>query len=452
MGIFFCSECGAESTKWSGKCPVCGAWNSLKETTRVTGKKKKKNIHGFNKYESLENVKPEPLRHIKVNSHTRILSKIGEFDGTLGGGIVPGVVALIGGEPGVGKSTLMLQIANKLAETGNKILYVSGEESKDQIKLRSVRLKCDSENLYLYCQTSMEEIIQTIYDFNPNLVVIDSIQSVYHSDIESSSGSVSQLRECTSLFTRIAKQQNIPFFLVGHVTKDGVVAGPKIIEHMVDTVLYFEGEVQNQYKILRATKNRFGSTNEIGIFEMLSNGLQEIENPSQLFLSKDERNPGTAVGCVLEGTRPFLVEVQALVSPANYGYSQRVALGFDQKKLALLLAVIEKNLFINLKQNDVFINLAGGMKVLEPALDLAVIAAIISSSKEKALPAETILLGEVGLNGEIRAVSQIEKRLKEAIKLGYKNIIVSGKNKNIKKNYQVKRIQHLRQLIPIVFK
>ncbi len=443
--MFFCTECGAETAKWAGKCPYCGVWDSLKETTKVTGKRKTRTLTPG------QTSQPEQLIEVGSGKQARISSGFVEFDGTLGGGIVPGMVVLIGGEPGIGKSTLMLQISDRVAKDDRKVLYVSGEESNEQIKLRSDRLKCDSQSLYLFCETDFDEIERAITNFGPDIVVIDSIQSIYLSSRDSSPGSISQLRECTSIFTRIAKQTNIPIFLIGHVTKDGIVAGPKIIEHMVDTVLYFEGESQNQFKILRATKNRFGSTNEIGIFEMQSTGLQEVKNPSQLFLSREDNNIGSAVGCVLEGSRAFLVEVQALVSPANYGTSQRVALGFDHRKLAVLLAVIEKNLSLNLRNNDVFINLTGGMKVLEPALDLAIIAAIISSFKERALPANTLLLGEVGLNGEIRPVSQLEKRLKEAQKLGFDNIIISAKTKNISKKIIVSKIKHIKQLFPILF-
>ncbi|HPR17131.1 MAG TPA: DNA repair protein RadA [Candidatus Cloacimonadota bacterium] len=440
--MFFCSECGAETSKWSGKCPVCGAWNSLRESTRVTGKKKTERA----RFEPSS--QPEKLNQIKADAQPRLSTNIGELDGTLGGGIVPGMVVLIGGEPGIGKSTLMMQVANSLAAK-TQVLYVSGEESKQQIKMRSVRLDCHSEELLLLCENDVEHIINTISDLEPKFVVVDSIQSVYLDSIDSTPGSVAQLRECTGLFTRIAKQKNIPIFLIGHVTKDGSVAGPKIIEHMVDTVLYFEGEMQNQFKILRATKNRFGSTNEIGIFEMQAAGLEEVKNPSHLFLREDETSTGSAIGCLLEGTRAFLVEVQALVSPASYGTSQRVALGFDHRKLAVLLAVIEKNLSINLRNNDVFLNLTGGLKVMEPALDLAVIAAILSSAKETPLPPKTILLGEVGLNGEIRAISQAEKRIKEAEKLGYENIIVSARTKNIKS--KVTKLKHIRQLFPVLF-
>ena len=449
VNMFFCTECGAETTKWSGKCPACGAWNSLKETSRIIGKKKKRNLQVFANLEGLEKARPELLKDVKLNAQIRLSSNIKEFDVTLGGGIVPGMVVLIGGEPGIGKSTLMLQVANKIAEMGKKVLYVTGEESKEQIKLRSKRLKCNSDNLFLLCTTEAEEILDYLNDFS--FVIVDSIQSVHSNSIENAAGSIAQLRECTALFTSIAKKCNISFFLVGHVTKEGAVAGPKIIEHMVDTVLYFEGETQNQFKILRATKNRFGSTNEIGLFEMLSSGLKEVANPSQLFLNMDEQKIGTAVGSVLEGSRAFLVEVQALVARASYGTSQRVSLGFDHRKLALILAVIEKCLSLNLKNNDVFINLAGGMKALEPALDLAIVAAILSSFKETALPQNTMLFGEVGLNGEIRPVSQTEKRLKEAVKLGYQNIVIPKKTKNIKTSLKTYKISNISELFPLIF-
>lgn len=421
MNGFFCTECGAETTKWSGKCPSCGAWNSLRETSRVVGKSK-----SVERQQAIisQDIKPEPITQINPDSHRRKVIGIGEFDGVLGGGIVPGMVVLIGGEPGIGKSTLMLQVSHKMSLQGT-VLYISGEESKEQITLRARRLHCSSDSLLLLCTPDVDDIVRFIQQTQPSLVVIDSIQSVFSATIESSPGSVSQLRETTALLVRLAKQLAIPIFLIGHVTKNGAVAGPKIIEHMVDTVLYFEGDNQHQYRILRSTKNRFGSTNEIGIFEMISSGLQEVENASQLFFTRDVRDAGSALGCVLEGTRAFLVEVQTLVSPASYGTSQRVALGMNQRKLALLLAVIEKRMSLNLRNNDVFCNLAGGIKVDEPALDLAIIGAILSSFHGKVIPANTVLLGEVGLSGEVRPVSQLEKRIKEAEKLGFTKIIVS---------------------------
>ena len=438
--MFFCTECGAEATKWSGKCNACGAWNSLKESTAVTGKKTKRKG-------AEDRTEPVPIGKIKSDSTKKKKTGISEFDCVLGGGIVPGMCILIGGEPGIGKSTLMLQIAEKIASCG-KVLYVSGEESKEQIKLRADRLNCKSDELMLLCSTDVENIIQNIAMQEPDLVIIDSIQSVYSTSMDNAPGSVSQLRECTAQFTRVAKKTNIPIFLIGHVTKDGFVAGPKIIEHIVDTVLYFEGDNKNSFKILRTTKNRFGSTNEIGLFEMVSTGLKEVTNPSELFLSNDELTPGTSIGCMLEGTRAFLVEVQALVSPASFGVSQRVAVGFDHKRLAMLLAVIEKNFSLNLKQNDVFINVTGGIKLTEPALDLAIISAVISGFNEFEIPQGTVFIGEIGLNGEIRPVSQMGKRIKEAEKLGFNKIIVSDRVKLNNKN--VKKIKHIKQVFSVI--
>jgi DNA repair protein RadA/Sms len=442
MTIFFCTDCGAESPKWLGRCPNCGSWNTLKETEKVT-KAKSKQMTSLPT--TTENVKPEALTSVSEAREDRILTGVSEFDGVLGGGIVPGMVTLIGGEPGIGKSTLMLQISEWLGQKKLKVLYVSGEESKHQIRLRSQRLGIQSENVFLLCATEVESIIHEISQFTPDMIVIDSVQSVSFASLESSPGSVSQLRECTQIFTKLAKQSGIPVFLIGHVTKEGYVAGPKIIEHMVDTVLYFEGENQNQYKILRATKNRFGSTNEIGVFEMTNTGLQEITNPTSLFLSEEENRLGISVGCVLEGSRAFLTEVQALVSPASYGTSQRVAIGFDQKKLAMLLAVLEKNLMLNLRASDVFLNLTGGIKATDQSLDLAVMGAVLSSLKDIPIPMKSVLIGEVGLSGEIRPVSQIEKRVKEAEKMGYEWIVIPGKSKIAVKSKKIHRITHIHE-------
>jgi DNA repair protein RadA/Sms len=436
--MFVCTECGAETNSWQGKCPVCGAWDSLKEVSRIVGKKKKSKI-------AIEEAEPQSITSIQTKARKRILTGINELDGSLGGGIIPGMVVLIGGEPGIGKSTLMLQLADKLANKKQKILYISGEESTQQIKLRCDRLGCTSEELYLLCTTQIEACLQAIAKFEPQLIVVDSIQSIFTENLDSPAGSISQFREITSLLVRLAKKTGIPTFLIGHVTKQGAVAGPKIIEHMVDTVLYFEGESQNQFKILRATKNRFGSTNEIGIFEMQSKGLVEVADPSRIFINKTDNRIGTAVGATIEGSRVFLVEVQGLISPANYGTSQRVTLGFDRRKLALLLAVIEKNLSLNLRNNDVFLNLAGGIKVVEPALDLAAVAAVISSFNDQPLPADMIFIGEVGLNGEIRPVSQIQMRIKEAVRLGYKKIVISDKVSLQRSN--LIKIKHIGQLM-----
>lgn len=452
--MFFCTECGAETSKWSGKCPSCGAWNSLRETTRFKNKKNKAKNRTISSLELItaEMEKPQRLKEVKSRENYRIKSGIGEFDGTLGGGIVPGMVTLIGGEPGVGKSTLLLQISDLLAQKGFKALYISGEESKEQIKLRSERLDCRADQLFIYCQTDLDEIINTLKEFVPDLIVIDSVQSIYLNSIESSPGSVSQLRETTAILTRLAKNMNIPLFLIGHVTKDGAVAGPKIIEHMVDTVLYFEGDISNQFKILRASKNRFGSTNEIGIFEMSFKGLQEISDPSLYFISHEEVSAGISIGCVLEGSRPFVAEVQALVTPTSYGYSQRVSLGMDQKKLSLLIAIIEKNLGLNLKQSDIFVKLSGGLRVFEPALDLSIITAVLSSFRDQPLAAKSIFMGEIGLNGDVKPVSQIDKRLKEARKLGYEKLFISARNRTGRKKSDIVPLNNIRQILPLVFK
>lgn len=435
--LFFCTDCGYESTKWMGRCPGCGSWNTFREAERAKTKKQGAVQHGLIAKAAPT---PQPLPSIVSKNEERWQSSIKEFDGVLGGGIVPGMVTLIGGEPGIGKSTLMLQLSAWLATEGRKVLYCSGEESPQQIKIRSQRLQINTDNILLLCSINTDDILQALDD-PPDLLVIDSIQAMLSPQSDSPPGSVSQLRECTMLFTRIAKEKHIPTFLIGHVTKDGLVAGPKIIEHIVDTVLYFEGE--QQYKILRATKNRFGSTNEIGIFEMVDTGLQEVSNPSQLFIGHEESQVGSAIGCVVEGTRAFLLEVQALVTTANYGTSQRVAIGFDQRKLALLLAVIEKHLALTLRQSDIFLNLTGGMKTNEPCLDLAVIAAVLSSLKDVALPPKTVWLGEVGLSGEIRPVAQLDKRINEAMKLGYERIILSARHPINKKNAKLIPVQNI---------
>lgn len=440
--MFFCTECGAETSKWSGKCPHCGAWNSLKETKSVTKSNKiKKNATSKT---------PLPLSEIEIKSHFRLKTGIGELDGVLGGGIVPGMVTLIGGEPGIGKSTLMLQMAQLIASQDLPVLYVSGEESPQQIKLRADRLQCNSKNILLLCSTQTQDIEKYLQKSSPALMIIDSIQSVASTEIDSSPGSISQLRQVTTQLITLAKENNIPCFLIGHITKDGAVAGPKLIEHAVDTVLYFEGEQRNQLKILRSWKNRFGSTNEIGIFDMHHDGLHEVRDISSIFINGENNNPGSAIGCILEGSRAFAAEVQALLSNSYYGTPQRVASGFEQKKLAIYLAVIEKNLSINLKQSDVFIKLAGGIKTVEPSLDLAVIAAILSGFQDIALPPHSVFIAEVGLNGEIRPVNRGAQLIKEAIKLGYKNIYISPKEKNIPKDKAIVRLKHLSHLSNIL--
>lgn len=442
--IFFCAECGHETSKWSGKCPACGSWGSLKEATRVLGKQPKSG-------EVSHRAKTERIIDLKYNEVNRISTRVGELDQVIGGGIVSGMVVLIGGEPGIGKSTLMLQLAQWMGEAGKRSLYVSGEESPEQIRLRSKRLGVNSEHIFLLCTNDTEEALDAINEHTPDLVIIDSIQSISISSLDSIPGSITQLRESTNRLLRCAKTMNIPMFLVGHVTKEGFVAGPKILEHMVDTVLYFEGELRNQYKILRAVKNRFGSTNEIGLFEMSNLGLAQVTNPNNIFLSHEHQQIGTAIGCILEGSRSFIVEVQSLATASNYGTPQRVVVGLEQKKLAILLAILEKNLALYTRSSDVFINLTGGIRSADPSLDLAIIAALISSMKDKPLPEGSVFIGEVGLNGEIRPVAQLDNRIKEAIKLGYSNVFVSGyaRTKAMPKLHKVKDLKALFGLLEI---
>jgi DNA repair protein RadA/Sms len=369
--------------------------------------------------------KPERIRDIKYEEVSRVPTGVREFDLVIGGGIVSGMLALIGGEPGIGKSTLMLQLSQWMAAQGKKVLYVTGEESQEQIHLRSTRLGVTHENIWLLCTNDAEAMIAAVEEDPPDILIVDSIQSVSLPSLDSLPGSITQLRETCNRILRCGKTLRVPVFMVGHVTKEGFVAGPKIIEHMVDTVLYFEGEIRGQYKILRAVKNRFGSTNEIGIFEMTNTGLVEVPDPNHIFLSENGTHNGTAIGCIMEGSRSFIVEVQSLATSSNYGTPQRVVAGLEQKKLAILLAILEKNLALYLRSSDVFVNLAGGIRSSDPGLDLSILAAIISSLKDRPLPAKSVFIGEVGLNGEIRPVSQMDARINEAAKLGYEKIYIS---------------------------
>lgn len=439
--MFFCTDCGYETTKWSGKCPNCGSWDTLKESDRIVGKAGKTKSDGMSTAPTrITELKSEPLR--------RIPTGITEFDVVLGGGVIPGMVILLGGEPGVGKSTLMLQLSEWLGKLGKKVVYFSGEESADQINMRAKRLKISNENIWLACTNEADSILDQLANLEMDAAIIDSIQSVGMNSVDSIPGSISQLKECCSQFIRQAKKKGIPIFLVGHVTKDGMVAGPKIIEHMVDTVLYFEGETSNQYKMLRAVKNRFGSTNELGLFEMTSLGLQEVKNPGQMFLSANPNLSGSSLGCMIEGTRAFIVEVQALATSSNFGTPQRVAVGLDQKKLALLLAILEKNLSLYLRSNDVFINMTGGIKAIDPAIDLAIITAVLSSLKDMPVPENSVFIGEVSLNGEVRPVGQLDLRIKEAKRLGYEHIYISSYTK-IKSDAKVHQIKHIREIFKL---
>ena len=426
---YICSGCGYESPKWLGKCPECDNWNTFTEEIVETNKRKAAPFKG--------ELRINKITEITATEEDRIITGINEFDRVLGGGLMPGSVILLAGDPGIGKSTLVMQAASKIKE---KVLYVTGEESEKQIKIRAARLKLQSENFYVLAETSMNPILSAITKLNPSVVIIDSIQTVYRNELENSPGTITQIRECTSLLMAEAKTKHFCVLIVGHVTKEGTIAGPKILEHIVDTVLQFEGESNYAFRILRAQKNRFGSTNEIGIFEMHEEGLTEVKNPSEVFLSeRDRETPGSVVTSTIEGTRPLLLEVQALVTHTNFGYPQRVTTGFDQRRLSILLAVLEKRGNYRLSANNVFLNMAGGVKIMEPAADLAVCCSIASSLLDKNVDNQTVVIGEVGLGGEIRSVGQIEKRIQEAQKLGFKRIIIPKNNlKNIKNKGLIK--------------
>ena len=425
--IFFCQNCGHEESKWLGQCPMCKEWNTfVEEKVSVT----RGSTAAVQQVRNAKEAKVVTLSSITTDDDERMQTGILELDRVLGGGIVPGSLVLVGGDPGIGKSTLLLQVCQKLSGQNRKILYISGEESLKQIKLRANRMGTFSESLFLLCETNLGMIRHVIEEQHPDMVVIDSIQTMYNEEVASAPGSVSQVRESTNVFMQLAKGLNISIFIVGHVTKEGTVAGPRVLEHMVDTVLQFEGDQQYMYRILRSMKNRFGSTSEIGIYEMLQSGLRQVTNPSELLLSNhDQELSGIAVSATVEGVRPILLEVQSLVSTAAYGVPQRSATGFDSRRLNMLLAVLEKRVGFKLAAKDVFLNIAGGIRVSDPALDLAVVMAVLSSNIDAALPADTVFAGEVGLSGEIRAVSRIEQRISEAEKLGFKRIFVPLGNK-----------------------
>lgn len=434
--VFFCSNCGYESPKWLGKCPSCGEWNAFVEE-KVSQKNAKSKKSGL-----VKSTKPVRLSEIEVKEEMRMKMPSGELNRVLGGGLVSGSLTLIGGEPGIGKSTLLLQ--NILSIRNRRVLYISGEESASQLKLRADRLGKVSEDTFILCETDLDNIFTQIENVKPALVVVDSIQTISSPDIESAPGSVSQVRECAASLLRYAKESGVPVILVGHINKDGAIAGPKVLEHIVDTVLQFEGDRQYLYRILRSIKNRFGSTNEIGIYEMVQRGLKEVKNPSEMLLSenREEAMSGIAIGVTMEGIRPFMVEVQALVSSAAYGTPQRSVTGFDQRRLNMLLAVLEKRAKFKLSQKDVFLNIAGGLKVADPAIDMSVVAAIMSSNFDVAVPREICFAGEVGLSGEIRTVTRIEQRVAEAQKLGFESILIPrGNLKGVKDNFNIRIVE-----------
>ena len=421
---FVCQECGYTTPKTLGRCPNCKSWQSFAEEveTLITAAR-----HRGIGQTSRE---PEPISEITASEVERHLTGMSEFDRVLGGGIVPGSVVLIGGDPGIGKSTLLLQASNALSRKYGDVLYVSGEESVSQTKLRATRLGVASDTLYVLCENNLEEIEKHIEAQNPKVVIIDSIQSVYLSSIQSAPGSVTQIRECAGHLLICAKNRNIPVFLVGHVTKEGMIAGPRVLEHMVDTVLYFEGERHHIYRILRAIKNRFGSTNEIGIFEMRSTGLIDVMNPSEIFLSnREEQVSGSVVVSSMEGTRPLLMEVQALVVPTNYGNPRNTTAGVDRQRIALLIAVLNKRVGINVGDSDVFVNVTGGLRVDEPGIDLGVLMAICSSHRDMPIDRKTVMVGEVGLGGEIRPVTHVDRRIREAAKLGFTRVMFPEYNR-----------------------
>ena len=418
--VYFCQECGYESAKWMGQCPGCKTWNTFVEETVSAKKNPSGNLKSSEKRQD-----PVILKDISLSEDERQTTQIGELDRVLGGGIVPGSLVLVGGDPGIGKSTLLLQVCRNLAENQVTVLYISGEESLRQIKLRANRIGDFNDKMQLLCETNLEVIREVIERKKPDVVVIDSIQTMFHEDVSSAPGSVSQVRESTNILMQIAKGMGISVFIVGHVTKEGNVAGPRVLEHMVDTVLYFEGDRHASYRVLRAVKNRFGSTNEIGVFEMCNTGLEEVKNPSEYMLNgRPEDASGSVVACSMEGTRPILVEIQALVCQSNFGIPRRTAVGTDFNRVNLLMAVLEKKVGIHLGTSDAYVNIAGGMEMTEPAIDLGICLAIVSSCKDVVIPDKVMVFGEVGLSGEIRAVSMAGQRVQEAKKLGFETVML----------------------------
>lgn len=423
---FMCRSCGYESPKWMGRCPGCGEWNTMDEEVEIVQKGPR---GAFQHSEPRTKQKAMPINAVETMEEPRVRTELNELNRVLGGGIVPGSLVLIGGDPGIGKSTLLLQVSSLLANQGQRVLYISGEESIRQTKLRAERLGVQSNELYIYAETDLGQIHETVNEVQPKFVIVDSIQTVHHPEVTSAPGSVSQVRECTAELMRIAKTQNIAIFIVGHVTKEGQIAGPRLLEHMVDTVLYFEGERHHTYRILRSVKNRFGSTNEIAIFEMQQAGLKEVLNPSELFLrERSHGGAGSTIVASMEGTRPILVEIQALVTPSSFNYPKRMATGLDQNRVSLLMAVLEKRVGMLLQAQDAYIKVAGGVKLDEPAIDLAVLMSIVSSYRDAAVGAGDCFIGEVGLTGEVRRVSRIEQRVTEAAKLGFERAIIPSSN------------------------
>ena len=448
---FVCQSCGYQAPKWLGRCPGCQGWNTFVEERVIEEKVPERDLLGFE-----AGAVPTPLTDIIPEEKGRIQIGIGEFDRVLGGGIVFGSVILVGGDPGIGKSTLLLQMMNRLASMGRKVLYISGEESLHQTKMRADRLGIYSAHLFVVSETSLEKILQDIETLRPSTVVVDSIQTIYSSELPSTPGSISQVREASSRLLYLAKHLSIPIFLVGHVTKEGFIAGPKVLEHIVDTVLYIEGEATHAFRILRAVKNRFGSTNEIGVFEMKDSGLVEVISPSEFFLSeRTQPTSGSVIVPSMEGSRPILIELQALAVPTNFGVPRRTAQGIDANRVSLLVAVMDKRLGVHLHNQDIFLNIAGGMRVEEPAADLGVIAAIASNYQDQVIDPEMVVFGEVGLGGEVRGVSQSEVRVGEATRLGFKRCLLPGQNQEKMKGVkgiELIGIRTVQEAMKILFK
>ena len=427
--VFFCQNCGYESAKWMGQCPGCREWNTFVEEQVSTAALKKNGTQG-----STARQKPAVLSEITMEKEDRISTGMQELDRVLGGGVVAGSLTLVGGDPGIGKSTLLLQVCRNFSDAGHNVLYISGEESLKQIKMRAERIGSFNDHLSLLCETNLSLIEETIRNLKPQIVIIDSIQTMYSEEVSAAPGSVSQVRESTGLFLQLAKGLGVSIFIVGHVTKEGTVAGPRVLEHMVDTVLYFEGDRYASYRILRSVKNRFGSTNEIGVFEMREEGLIEVKNPSEYMLSgRPEDACGCVVACTVEGTRPMMVEIQALVCHSNFGIPRRQATGADFNRVNLLMAVLEKRLGLQMSGCDAYVNLAGGIRIQEPAVDLGIVMAIVSSFKNRPVDPGTVVFGEVGLSGEVRAVSLSEQRLQEAVKLGFTTCVMPRANADMMK-------------------